>query len=144
MRSDLNIPHKANRILNLVLLAFILIFLRTWYLSFVQGDYHKQQARRPQRKSIIEKVERATIRDRFNIPLSQNKIDYREIMSVEGSILSKLIHMIYILDYCTIYKSILAETDPSPVNSIDFIKSRLWFSKYNLSVKFYMFNFQYE
>jgi glucose/mannose-6-phosphate isomerase len=56
---------------------------------------------------------------------SQNKIDYREIMSVEGSILSKLIHMIYILDYCTIYKSILAETDPSPVMSIDYIKKRL-------------------
>jgi cell division protein FtsI/penicillin-binding protein 2 len=76
MRSDLNIPHKANRILNLVLLAFMLIFLRTWHLGFVQGDYHKQQARKPQRRSLIEKVERATIRDRFNIPLSQNKIDY--------------------------------------------------------------------
>ena len=76
MRSELNIPHKANRILNLVLLAFLLILVRVWYLGFVQGDYHKEQSKRPQRRSSIEKVERATIRDRFNIPLAQNKIDY--------------------------------------------------------------------
>ena len=55
----------------------------------------------------------------------QNKIDYGEITSIDGSILSKIINMIYILDYCTIYKAILTETDPTPVKSIDFIKSRL-------------------
>jgi hypothetical protein len=48
------------------------------------------------------------------------------------------------LDYTSIYLAILSKIDPSPVDAIDFIKSRLWFSKYNLSVKFYMFNFQYE
>ena len=76
MRSDASIPLKANRILNLILLSFILILIRVWYLSFVQQEMHIQQARKPQRKSVIEKVERATIRDRFNIPLSQNKIAY--------------------------------------------------------------------
>ena len=55
----------------------------------------------------------------------QNKIDYREVISIEGGILSKLINMIYILDYCSIYKAILTETDPTPVKSIDFIKKRL-------------------
>ena len=55
----------------------------------------------------------------------QNKIDYSEIMSIEGSILSKLINLIYILDYCSIYKAILTKTDPTPVNSINFIKNRL-------------------
>ena len=55
----------------------------------------------------------------------QNKIDYREVISIEGGILSKLINMIYILDYCSIYKAILTETDPTPVKSIDFIKERL-------------------
>lgn len=54
----------------------------------------------------------------------QNKIDYFEIISIEGSILSKIINLIYILDYCSIYKAILTETDPTPVKSIDFIKSR--------------------
>ncbi len=76
MRENLNIPYKTGRVLNLVLLSFILIFIRVWYLSFVQGDYHRLQARKPQRKTSVEKVERATIRDRFNIPLAQNKIEY--------------------------------------------------------------------
>lgn len=76
MREDFNIPYKTGRVLNLVLLAFILIFLRVWYLGFIQGDYHRLQARKPQRRSTVEKVERATIRDRFNTPLAQNKIEY--------------------------------------------------------------------
>ncbi|MES2200384.1 MAG: penicillin-binding transpeptidase domain-containing protein [Chlamydiota bacterium] len=76
MREDFNIPYKTGRVLNLVLLAFILIFLRVWYLGFIQGDYHRLQARKPQRRTTLEKVERATIRDRFNTPLAQNKIEY--------------------------------------------------------------------
>ena len=55
----------------------------------------------------------------------QNKIDYREIISIEASILSKIINLVYILDYCSIYKAILTEVDPTPVKSIDFIKNRL-------------------
>lgn len=76
MRSDTNIPRKANKILNLILLAFLLILIRVWFLGFVQHEYHQSQARKPKRKTKIQKVERATIRDRFNIPLSQNKIAY--------------------------------------------------------------------
>ncbi|VVC05678.1 Bifunctional phosphoglucose/phosphomannose isomerase [uncultured archaeon] len=55
----------------------------------------------------------------------ENKIDYREIFSVKGNILSKLINLIYLLDYSTIYRAVLSEVDPSPIQSIDFIKSKL-------------------
>jgi len=55
----------------------------------------------------------------------QNKIDYMEIMSIEGSILSKIINLVYILDYCSIYKAVLTKIDPTPVKSIDFIKQRI-------------------
>lgn len=55
----------------------------------------------------------------------ENKIDYREVYSVNGSILSKLINLIYLLDYCTIYKAVLSKTSPSPIHSIDFVKKRL-------------------
>jgi len=55
----------------------------------------------------------------------QNNIEFREITSVEGNILSKIINLIYLFDYTTIYKSVLDHTDPSPVKSIDFIKSKL-------------------
>ncbi len=54
----------------------------------------------------------------------QNGIDYKEIISVKGNILSKIISLIYLLDYATIYKSVLEKTDPSPVKSIDYIKNK--------------------
>lgn len=54
----------------------------------------------------------------------QNKIDYKEIISVEGNILSKIVSLIYLLDYSTIYKAVLDKTDPSPVKSIDYVKNR--------------------
>ena len=52
-------------------------------------------------------------------------IKYKEIFSVRGNILSKLMHLIYLLDYCSIYRAVLSKIDPTPVKSIDFIKSRL-------------------
>ena len=71
-----DISSKANKVLNIILLAFILILIRVWYLSVMQKEVHEQQARRPQRKSVIERADRATIRDRFNIPMAMNKIQY--------------------------------------------------------------------
>ena len=61
------------------------------------------------------------IKEYFN----ENKIEYNEIISIEGSILSKIVNLIYILDYCSIYNSILTKTNPTPVKSIEFVKSRL-------------------
>jgi len=55
----------------------------------------------------------------------ENKIDFREIESAEGHILTKLISLIYTLDYASIYKAILDRTDPSPVKSIDYIKENI-------------------
>ncbi len=55
----------------------------------------------------------------------KNNIEYRKVFSVKGSILSKLINMIYLLDYCSIYLAVLSDIDPSPIKSIDFIKSKL-------------------
>ena len=61
------------------------------------------------------------IKEYFN----QNEIEFNVITSIEGSILSKLMNLIYILDYCSIYKAILEGRDPSPVKSIYFIKNKL-------------------
>ena len=55
----------------------------------------------------------------------KKNINYKEIFSVEGNILSKLINLIYLLDYSTIYRAVLSGIDPSPIQSIDFIKNRL-------------------
>ena len=56
---------------------------------------------------------------------SEKGIPYKEIFTQEGSILNKLVCLIYVLDYASIYTAIISKIDPSPVNSIDFIKKRL-------------------
>lgn len=71
-----NISSKANRVLSLIALAFFLILIRVWYLSVVQHDARVEQAHKPQRKVVIESVERASIYDRFDIPLAINKMQY--------------------------------------------------------------------
>jgi len=55
----------------------------------------------------------------------ENNIDFKEIHSVSGNILTKTISLIYMFDYASIYRAILSKIDPSPVLSIDYIKSRL-------------------
>lgn len=55
----------------------------------------------------------------------EKEIEYKEIHSNKGNILTKLICLIYLLDYATIYKSVLSKTNPSTINSIDYIKKRL-------------------
>jgi len=55
----------------------------------------------------------------------KNEIEYKTISSVEGSILSKLINLIYLLDYSTIYRAVLSGIDPTPVMPINFVKESL-------------------
>ena len=140
MRIDSDIPHKANRILNLILLAFLLILIRVWYLGFIQQEYHHHQARKPKRKSVIQKIERATIRDRFNIPLSQNKIGYnatiryadlREIPShrwkknEKGVKVKELIRAPYISSLANLLSKELS-MDPQTIEDIIYAKASLF------------------
>ena len=67
-------------------------------------------------------------KDRWKIMreyFKENNIGYKEVFSIKGNILSKLINLIYLLDYCSIYHAVLSEIDPTPIRSIDFIKKRL-------------------
>jgi len=79
-RNDFNhlgIPEKANRILHIVLIGILLILARVWHLSVIEYDQKTEESQRPKRKTIIEPAIRATIRDRFNLPLAINKISYQ-------------------------------------------------------------------
>lgn len=73
---NLDIPVKANRVLNIILVALLMIIFRTWHLAVIQYDDRLEMAKKPQRKVVLEPAKRATIRDRFNIPLAVNKIQY--------------------------------------------------------------------
>ena len=70
----------------------------------------------------IKTKERQTILRHY---FEENHITYREISSIDGGILSKIMCLIYLLDYSTIYYAIMHGIDPSPIKSIDFIKGRL-------------------
>lgn len=72
----LNIPAKANRILNIVLVGMLLIIFRLWHLGIVQYNEKLEESRKPQRRIVTESAKRATIRDRYNIPLAINKLQY--------------------------------------------------------------------
>tara|TARA_B100001750_G_scaffold34138_1_gene24034 strand:- start:809 stop:1819 length:1011 start_codon:yes stop_codon:yes gene_type:complete len=61
------------------------------------------------------------IRQYFN----QNSIEYKEVNSVTGGILSKIMCLIYVLDYSSIYYAIRLGVNPTPIKSIDFIKEKL-------------------
>jgi len=70
----------------------------------------------------IKTKERWTILKEY---FEKNNIDYKEIFSVKGGILNKLINLIYQLDFITIYLAVMSGVDPSPVSSIDFVKRKL-------------------
>tara|TARA_B100001765_G_scaffold185221_1_gene129763 strand:- start:228 stop:1235 length:1008 start_codon:yes stop_codon:yes gene_type:complete len=70
----------------------------------------------------IKTKERWSILEEF---FDKKEIKYFSINSVNGNILSKIMNLVYIFDYATVYFSILNSIDPSPVDAIDYIKSRL-------------------
>ncbi len=67
-------------------------------------------------------IERWNILKEF---FEMKNVECKIIKSIEGNILSKITNLIYTLDYSTLYTSVFRKVDPSPVNSIDFIKSKL-------------------
>lgn len=74
-----------------------------------KDDYYKTQERWKILKEYFDKKD----------------IDYRELISTSGSILTKVVTFIYMLDYASIYLAVKLKTDPSPVRAIDFVKSKL-------------------
>ena len=67
-------------------------------------------------------IERWNILEQF---FNEEKIKFFKITSIDGNIISKIVNLIYLLDYSSIYHSVLKKIDPSPVRSIDFVKAKL-------------------
>ena len=70
----------------------------------------------------IKTKERWKVLNKF---FEEKEIECREIFSGEGSILTKLMRLVYQLDYASIYKAVMSGIDPTPVKSIEFIKNNL-------------------
>jgi len=73
---SLDIPSKANRVLNLILIGIILIVIRVWHLGVIQHEERLEESRKPQRRVVVQPAKRGTIRDRYNLPLAVNKVRY--------------------------------------------------------------------
>jgi len=69
---------------------------------------------------IKTKILQKIIKEYFN----DNNIDFRVVSSPSGSIITKLVYLIYFLDYVSIYKSVINKVDPTPVKSIEYLKSK--------------------
>ena len=54
-----------------------------------------------------------------------NSIDFWEIHSIQGDVLSKIINLIYLLDFTTLYRAVIIGIDPYPIKSIDYIKEHI-------------------
>ena len=128
-----NIPKKANRVLHFILLAFLLILIRIWYLCIIEHESYLELSKKPQQKTSLEKPLRGTIRDRFNIPLAVNKIQYdaaicydhiRQIPSIKRSkdAKGKTIKQYLRREYIEKLSSLLAkELELDPLDIEDFI-----------------------
>ena len=70
------IPLRISHILNFFLACFLVILLRIWYLSVVQHDHYLEESHKPRTRTVVERPERGTIRDRFGLPLALNALQY--------------------------------------------------------------------
>lgn len=70
----------------------------------------------------VKTKERFVIIEQF---FDDRQIDFLTVNSISGNILSKIMCLIYLFDYTSIYRAILSEIDPSPVESIDYIKRKI-------------------
>ena len=89
-------------------------------------SWEKQSVVKPvliQGKNDHEKtIERWRILEEF---FKEKQINYKKIFSIEGNILSKIVNLIYLLDYSTIYSAVLTNIDPSSIEPIKYVKSKL-------------------
>jgi len=70
----------------------------------------------------VKTIERWEIVKEF---FESKNIKYKEVFSGEGTILTKLMRLIYLVDYSSIYRAVLSNIDPTPIESIEFVKRKI-------------------
>lgn len=75
-RTPLSVPEKANRLLVGFIIALSIITLRIWHVAVLQHEKKKEEAYRPQRRSVPEHCDRAGVCDRFGKTLAENVLQY--------------------------------------------------------------------
>lgn len=73
----LTLSARARYVLNGIGIALALVIVRLWHLTVISHEAKLEEARRPQQKVIVEPAKRGTIRDRYNLPLAINRVQYQ-------------------------------------------------------------------
>ncbi len=74
---------KSSKILRIIFIFLFLLVFRVWHLCVIQKDTKKMEAKAPQRRILLEKAQRGTIRDRFDLPLAMNRIRFNAAIYYE-------------------------------------------------------------
>ncbi len=72
-----DVPDKANRVLHFVFVALIFLLIRIWYLAVVVHEERREEALRPQERSVLIPAKRGPVCDRMNIPLATSHVSYQ-------------------------------------------------------------------
>ena len=70
----------------------------------------------------VKTKERWSILEKF---FCNKNIEFKQIFSNKGNILTKIVCLIYFFDYVSIYHAILLGVDPTPVDAIKYIKRNM-------------------
>ena len=97
---------KTNRILHLILVAFLLIAFRVWHLGVIQREEKLREAQKPKLRTILLRADRGTICDRFHLPLATHRICYN------GAIYYGQIAQIPVTAWNTDEKGVRVRTSP--------------------------------
>ncbi len=104
-QSQASLSRKTQVVLGVIFAVLLLIALRAWDLSVLEHEEKLEEARRPQRRVVLEAAKRGTIRDRFNLPLATNKVHYQASV-----IYSQILQIPQVRSKRRIYIRNLAET----------------------------------
>lgn len=71
------IPEKARWCCLVLLVSFVLLIARLWYLTTVDHEKRHEEAFFSRKRTLVERPNRGTIRDRNNVLLAGNMLQYR-------------------------------------------------------------------
>lgn len=80
-KGSVSFSDKLSKLLKGVLFLLFLMIWRVWHLSVVQHEQKVEDSYKPQIRSIVEKANRATVTDRFGVPLAINTPQYNATLS---------------------------------------------------------------
>lgn len=68
---------KIKKVLHFILILFLILLFRIWHLCVIQKESKVKEAKKPQKRTVLEQANRGAIYDRYGQPIAINRIRYR-------------------------------------------------------------------